>query len=729
MRYFTLAFLVLFTGFVSHGQTKMSADTRIFVNDLKSSCTGYNLGDIVKTEVVEKYAVNYIFGKNYVSFLAIVSNEFNEAILRDYDIRFGSRNGNIITLRVPLEKIDIIDKIPGIKYIQIAGKISPNLDKATKDTKVDSVWYGINLPQPFTGKDVLIGITDWGFDYSNPNFYDTTLSHTRILKAWDQWRNAGPAPTGFDYGTEINGETDLLLAKCDTFNVYEYAYHGSHVAGICGGSGAGTKYRGVAFEANYLMATFLVDEAAVIDAFNWMADYAQSVDKRLVVNMSWGLYYMGSMDGHSLLSQVIDQLSADGVIFVAAAGNNGDVDFHLKHSFSGNDTLKTQVGFDNYSYYPKMYGQSISIWGEPGKNFKTAIKIYGAGNVFIDSTQFFSTDDTLNFRTGQIVIGTDTIFYALASDSADFNSNRPHMRLRIKNLMYSTYKVGLFVTSTSGTVNLWNVIELTNDVGNWGSPFFAAMTGWSAGDANYGVGEPACANSLIAVAAYQSEYKLINGTTVGGSIAAFSSYGPALGDALKPDISAPGLSVCSSISSYTSATVSPITQNVTFNGRTYPFAKLSGTSMASPMVTGIVALMLEANKWLSASDIKNILKLTARQDAKTGVIPVTGSTRWGWGKINAYNAVKMALTGIKENNKENNSFVLYPNPACEVVYFFHDDGFSQKTAEIFDITGNLLAVFDVTDKDNINIGFLSAGVYIVKISNGKEQIVKKLIKQ
>ena len=83
----------------------------------------------------------------------------------------------------------------------------------------------------------------------------------------------------------------------DTSNIYSYATHGSHVAGIAGGSGAGTKYRGVAFDANYLLVTFLVDEGAVIDAFEWMYQKSLEEEKRLVVNMSWGLYTWGLWTG------------------------------------------------------------------------------------------------------------------------------------------------------------------------------------------------------------------------------------------------------------------------------------------------------------------------------------------------------------------------------------------------------------------------------------------------
>ncbi|MEG2070354.1 MAG: S8 family serine peptidase, partial [Bacteroidales bacterium] len=178
---------------------------------------------------------------------------------------------------------------------QICGIEGQQLNKAVIDGRVDSTWKGYDLPQGFSGKDVIIGFTDWGFDYTHPVFYDTLKSHYRVLRAWDQFRNEGPAPQGFNYGTEIIGQAELLQKQCDTFNVYRYGYHGTHVAGIAGGAGAGTQYRGVAYDANLLFATFLVNEQAVMDAFHWMYNVAQQEQKRLIINMSWGLYYMGCL--------------------------------------------------------------------------------------------------------------------------------------------------------------------------------------------------------------------------------------------------------------------------------------------------------------------------------------------------------------------------------------------------------------------------------------------------
>ena len=275
--------------------------------------------DIHKKLTIAKNAKNLssriIEGEEYYPILAKVNEQYCMDSLPD-GILQGSRIGNIVSLYIRKNLLDTKFNINGIVYTELARPIVSMLDRALPDARVDSVHLGFNLPVPFTGKNVLIGVIDWGFDYTNPNFYDTALQHTRIEAAWDQWKLSGPAPAGFLYGTEYKNESELLSAKCDTSNVYGYAYHGSHVAGIAGGSGAGTIYRGVAYEAKFLFSTFLIDAAAALDAYNWMYKYSENVNKRLVINQSWGLYYLGNLDGTSLLSQAIDYLSNLGVVFV-----------------------------------------------------------------------------------------------------------------------------------------------------------------------------------------------------------------------------------------------------------------------------------------------------------------------------------------------------------------------------------------------------------------------------
>ena len=669
-----------------------------------------------------------INGQEYFPMLAKVNDDYSTETLPD-GILQGSRAGNIVSLYIRKDLLNAKFVIEGLEYAEWARPAIPMLNKALPDARVDSVHLGFNLPQPFTGKNVLIGITDWGFDYTNPNFYDTALQHTRIAAAWDQWKTSGPAPTGFLYGTKFEGEAELLAAQCDTSNVYGYAYHGSHVAGIAGGSGAGTIYKGVAFEANFLFTTFLVDAAAVLDAYNWMYQYSLTAGKRLVINQSWGLYYIGNMDGTSLISQAIDSLSAKGVVFVSSAGNNGDANFHLLYDASELDTLKTQVKFDSYSYYPQMFGQCLTLWGTPENSFEARIQVLNSSGALLSETPFYLTDTLDSYIDDTLFAGTDTVLYNILADSANAFNQRPFMQIRVAS-RNTANKVILQIHADTGIVHAWNLIELNNGVGNWGLDFIAPYAGYTAGDPYYGIGEPACAHSAIAVAAHNSEYyHPSNGTLLGGTIAYFSSYGPLIDGTIKPEISASGTSVCSSVSSFTPTSFSNVVTSVSFGGRTYKFVKLSGTSMSSPMVTGVVALMLEADPTLTVAEIKTILKETAREDTRTGDLPETGDIRWGWGKVNALHAIYRVL-GVEGMPEEltNEKVMLYPNPASDKACILAVDGKVNEDIKIFSIDGRLIKSEKLNDSRMFNVKGLPAGMYFVHFElDGKPLSMRLLV--
>ena len=115
-------------------------------------------------------------------------------------IHAGTCRYGIASFRIDAYHLDLIDQLP-MSRVDLASKAVPHLERARVGTRVDSVHTGLGLAQPFHGEGVLIGVLDWGFDYTHPNFYDTTLTSTRIRGAWDQYRQSGPAPAGFDYGT------------------------------------------------------------------------------------------------------------------------------------------------------------------------------------------------------------------------------------------------------------------------------------------------------------------------------------------------------------------------------------------------------------------------------------------------------------------------------------------------------------------------------------------------
>jgi minor extracellular serine protease Vpr len=718
-----LLFFVL-TSFITFSQTKTSGNTKADISVLTNLLRNNN--GQVDENILLQYPVYKLNGGYYLSVLGKTSKVFDQTILTKNGILFGSSINNIVSLKFPIEKLDLLLTFSEIEYLEIASKVKPDLDKALKDTKVDSVHHGINLPQGFTGKNVLIGITDWGFDYTHPMFYDTLLNESRILAAWDQYKIAGPAPSGYAYGTEYDTPLELQTAQADTANIYGYATHGSHVAGISGGGGAGTVYRGVGFDSQYLFTTFLVDNASVLDAYSWMYQKSLSENKRLVINQSWGLHHIGTLDGNSLLSQAIDSYSDLGVVFCSSAGNNGGTNFHIKKVFA-NDTIKTRISFNPYSGYPTMWGQSISMWGEVGHNFSASIGLLNSSNIQQNESPWYSTLTTNSYVDTFLVVGTDTIFYNISADNIHPLNDRSQMRLRVK-CTNTNLRIVLRSTANTGTVHYWNVVELTNDVGNWGLPFSTLGTGYVAGDKEYGISEPACTKSVISVAAHSSEYKNGAGTSFGGAIASFSSYGPTLDERIKPDISAPGVDIASSISSFTDNSYT-LLSTVSFNGNTYPFSKFSGTSMSSPMVTGIVTLILEANPLLTPQEVKDIIKITARTDNFTGVIPNNGSVRWGAGKINAYKCVQLARsTESIESIEKEVSILLFPNPSNDKLNLIYPTISKIEKVELVSVDGKISDLTLEID-DTINISSLKDGMYFIKIEMNNQSIQIPFVKE
>lgn len=602
-----------------------------------------------------------------------------------------------------------------------------DLNKSVADTYVDSVWNGINLPDAYSGEGVIIGITDWGFDYTHPVFYDTSMTNYRILRAWDQYKTSGPAPEGFDYGTEFVGKDALLTAQCDTSNVYKYGYHGTHVAGIAAGAGAGTAYRGVAHGAHLLFATFLISEQAVIDAFDWMYNVAQQEGKRLVVNMSWGLYYMDNFTGTGRIGKKMEELTDLGVVFVTSAGNNGDVNFHLKHDFDTEaDTLKSVFQFASGS--PYQYGQCITMTNSEQKPFNFAIQVMNNSYSTLAISPFMSTANGDQQIDTFIVVGDDTLEFMADIIAENSDNHRPEVRLKVKKAT-SSYRFGLLVTAPSGIFHAWNVIELTNGVGNWGAPFIAPnnMPDWKAGDAEYGLGTPTSTDCVISVAAYQPRV-VMPYATVGGAIADFSSFGPTIDERPKPEIAAPGKGIISSLSSFTTEYSGTYNKTITFQDKEYKFVSLSGTSMSSPFIAGVVALMLQANPYLSADQIKQILIETARQDNYTAQ---TTSAQFGAGKVNAHQAVLLALqtVGIEDFSPIKGEFTIYPNPSNGTLFLSAAPLSTTPFVEIFDITGKKIFQQKVVAGVNqFSLSTLRSGYYVIRIVDGEDIIVKKWIK-
>ena len=688
----------------------------------------------VLVDVAGGHPVALVQGQATVGFIGRLT--VDESDWRDWaearpEVWAGACRSGIASFRVDAQHLEALSDLP-MDLIELASRAIPDVNKAKYGTRVDSVHAGFNLPQPFHGEGVLIGVLDWGFDYTHPIFYDTTLTTSRIRAVWDQYRQAGPPPSGFDYGLAADAPWDIQDLGSDTSNVYSYSTHGTHVAGIAAGGGAGIGLTGMAPAAQLLFATLMVDEAAALDAFEWMHNVAEEDGKRLVINNSWGLPQWGTPDGTSLSNQFIDNLSEEGVVFVSSNGNNGDSDFHIEHTFEGpNDVMQSRVQFYPLANHPSAWGQNLTLWGQPGESFSAGFMLTQGMNTWAGESPMYHTSDGPFVLDTMLVVNEDTIVYDVAVEDAHPANGRPFMQMRIHK-GNSYLAVVLQATATSGHVHAWNHTHLSNDVGNWGQDFVAAgQPGWLAGDPYYGIQQPACGESVIAIGAYNSEYLNINGNEFGGNLANFSSYGPTLDGRLKPNVSAPGVNVESALSSFRDGAYN-VTSSVEFDGVMYEFARLSGTSMSSPAAAGVVALMLEANPELSPADIRTILEWTAREDDFTGALSEEGDHVWGHGKVTATRAVAAAIdwvSGLTELPDQQSHISVYPNPASHDVWVTALDAQPGRWT-LYNTQGQSVRKGALTPWFNIALDGLPDGMFMLSVeTEGSAPLTLPILKQ
>ncbi|MEI8006126.1 MAG: S8 family serine peptidase [Bacteroidota bacterium] len=733
MKTFRYLFLVLAFSCVATAYSQdavFSANTKALMLQLKHLSTLKSSLAQVSAGLKQSYPVRIFDNQIYIGALVKVGPGIDEKALANLGVKINTRISDIWSIMIPLFSLEKLKDVKGLIYVEADCTIKKKLDNATTESRVKLVQAGSGIKRKCLGDSVVVGIVDDGFDYTHPTFYDTTGTKLRIVRSWEQDNTQGPAPSGFSYGTELSTTQALLNKKSSSTS----EDHGSHVGGIAGGSGyltPGLQYMGVAPDADLVFVNTSEAASAITDGINYIFKYAASVGRPAVVNLSLGSH-IGPHDGTSLMDQTIDGLVGQGKIVTGAAGNEGDTPLHLAHTFIG-DTVKTFMDFEEPNGVKINMGR-IDLWGSAGSDLSVSVIITNQQFQVLGSTRFLAASANPQFDSVMMISG-DSIRVQVTGVSSSPLNQKPNL-LTAVNRVKNKYVVTLVVTSTNTQANLWN-----HGTGTGASLYDTLnsikMPGYKAGDNVCTIGEiGGTSKKIITVGAYVTKYQYVNikGNTMTSSdsldhLAAFSSRGPTVDGRTKPEITAPGEQLVSSVNSYSpkyDGNYSKTVLKVEKGGSSWYFGAMQGTSMATPMTTGIIALMLQANPKLGPEQVKQILKDGARRDSYTHDIPAEGSNIWGWGKIDAQKAVLAAFSsqGIEGNNATGIS--AFPNPSTGVVFLKNTVATGQ-TSEISVrsmLGATVLHQWYTWSSDGLcrlDLNSLPAGMYVIIIVNDLKQ--------
>ncbi|MBR5531796.1 MAG: S8 family peptidase [Bacteroidales bacterium] len=714
---FTIAFIIFSTfSYVYGHNNKLSINTMNLIRDINNSNNSILKSSNNKYSEIGAYI--------------IINKDADPYSLEEYGVKINMVIDSIVSARIPLDAIDKISALDIVKKIDSGGRVKPKMDKAREAVKVNNIINSIDLPSAYSGKDVVIGIIDCGVQLDHINFFDS-YGNLRIKRVWNQPVNSGTPPEGFSYGSEYKTQEEIIAAGYDDTS----ETHGNHVIGIAAGSYKDNDFYGVAPESDIVFVSYNYNDmsigwSSISDAIGYIYDYADSVGKPCVINISLGDTY-GPHDGCSIFDQVCDALQGEGKLIVGSAGNEGSNRQHIKKTFtSEQDSLRTFVSL--LTKYGSYYATQCDFYGEHNKEFKIKACIVKASNGnIVNETGCISSNDigTHNFTLSKVNnIGANASIQI--TSEIEPGSSRPHICVMGMASSVSTgYTIGFKVIGEDGsTVHAW-VDDYYSRFTNKGN-----LEGWTPGDLESNIAElGGTGKRIISVGSYKT--KVYSSTSYVGEISSFSSVGPTLDGRMKPDITAPGEYIVSSFSNSDYITSSKTTEisrgdKICVDGIDYYWGAMRGTSMSSPMVAGTLALWLEANPNLTPEDVRDVLKETAIRDSETGSEP---NNTWGYGKLDAWNGLKKVLemTGIENDCTlidELSTKVFARNGEINVLF---TKDINNCSISIYDITGKCI---NNTFIGNVNAGEelsfnkgTEKGIYIIKINGDNLSTATKLI--
>ena len=556
-----------------------------------------------------------------------------------------STDFEIATGTIPLDAVEALAAIDHVVKVEMGRPLQSELDVSPVEIRAKPLHTG---PTPITGRRVVVGVIDGGLDYRHHAFRFAS-GGSRILNIWDQsltavGSEAGP-PEFPSLGVEYSQQQiDAALQSSDPLAAVRVTdddkAHGTHVTGIAAGDGsqAGTRpgdhctgantYIGVAPDADIMFVRLssgsnqLGESQNLIDAINYLFTRAGQLDggtgRPCAINISLG-DNLGPHDGTSLVEQAIGQMLVLNPrrAIVKSAGNEGAADHHAMATVTAAGGKKTFTFSMPPAANTKQY---MECWYDGAERLD--VQLFAPGTPAPSSPVVHPGDPpnvwTVNPAAPAAQQVTVTITSAL--NDPDNHDNRVFIEwggaagVTPPN---GNWSIEFTCTSAgSALLHCWLERGLRKE-----APIFTSDV-----TSTHTISIPGTSANVITVGSYSAEeLKSGSGTdTEKGDLADSSSRGPTRMGARKPDISAPGVSVTS---------VKGNSHGGCCCDCCYDFyVDKSGTSMAAPHVTGVIALLFQKNPNLDIVDISLALTSTARDPGDGSTLP---NNDWGTGKVDA----------------------------------------------------------------------------------------------